>query len=553
MKRSVFLIILAIIVISSVLITSCAEEATTTTQVTTKPATTGPVTTGPATTKPATTGPATTAPATKVMPYGTLTLASQTFSYETFDPIVGESFWGWALYDPLVLSTDTGDAIGVAAESWTLSPDGKTWTFKIRKGIKFHNGDPLTAADVKFSVEHFSDNKSTNPWSNYLRYNFVSARVVDEYTYEYITKTPEPQLLLPFGYTRILPKNYFEKVGQDAFRKAPIGSGPYKYSSFTPSAKCVLEANTDYWGKMASFKTIVDLLVPEESTRVAMLKNGEADIALALGPDRIVEMKKLGYRTEEYGLATLFNISFPGTWMTSSPTQDIKVRQAMSYAINRQEMCDTFFKGLAKPGGRWFINESGWGWDPSWKPDAYDVTKSKALLAEAGYPSKFSNPVIQLWTQADIRNDLMQLLQGYWNKVGIQTKLGVVDSTGYLGLFFFGKTGATDPNIGSVIPWYYGSYPRAVYHSANMYTPGGAHSTSNDAKAKELYTKAVTELDQAKAKQYWTEFLNYAYSMFVNVGIIQMPTYAVVGPNLGAFTSQKSTGIYYLLSGIQHK
>ncbi len=554
MKRSLLLIILIIIVIGGLLINSCGEEATTAPATTTapKPTTTAPapMTTAP---KPTTTTPATTtAPTTKVMPYGKITIASRTFSYETFDPIVGESFWGWALYDPLVIINDQGDPKGVVAESWTLSPDGKTWTFKIRKGIKFTNGDPLTSADVKFSVEHYADISSTNPWSNYLRYNFASASTPDDYTYVYVTNTPEPGLILPFSYTRILPKNYFEKVGQDAFRKAPIGSGPYKLVKFVPSTSCELEANTDYWGKMASYKTVMDLLVPEEATRVAMIKNGDADIALALGPDRIVEARKIGYRLEEYGLNTLFNISFPGTWETDSPTKDIKVRQAMSYAINRQEMCDTYFKGLAKPGSRWFINESGWGWDPSWKPDPYDTTKAKALLAEAGYPSKFANPVIQLWSPTDVRNDLMQILKGYWDKAGIQTKLTTVDTQGYLGLFFYGKRDPTDPNIGSVIPWYYGTYAMGIYHSANMYTSVGAHSTGNDPKADDLYNKAVSEIDPVKAKQYWTDFLNYAYDMWVNVGILQLPTYAVVGPNLGAFTSQKSTGIYYALSGIQH-
>jgi ABC-type transport system substrate-binding protein len=109
------------------------------------------------------------------------------------------------------------------------------------------------------------------------------------------------------------------------------------------------------------------------------------------------------------GLPSSYTIAFQATWLESAgPVYDIRVRQAMSYAINRQEMCDTYFKGLAKPGGRWFINETGYGWDPAWKPDPYDPAKAKALLAEAGYPAKFANPVIQLWTQADIRNDLMQ-------------------------------------------------------------------------------------------------------------------------------------------------
>jgi ABC-type transport system substrate-binding protein len=85
-----------------------------------------------------------------------------------------------------------------------------------------------------------------------------------------------------------------------------------------------------------------------------------------------------------------------------------------------------------------------------------------------------------------------------------------------------------------------------------MYGSTGVHSTGNDPKADELYKKAVAELDPVKAKQYWTDFLNYAYGMWVNVGVLQMPTYAVIGPNLGSFTNQKSLGIYYSLSGIQH-
>jgi peptide/nickel transport system substrate-binding protein len=497
---------------------------------------------------------------TAAAPYGTIRIASglqSGFTYEATDPIVGESFWGWALYDPLVILNDTGDAVPVVAESWTLSPDGNTWTFKIRQGIKFHNGDPLTSADVKFSVEHYSSNTSTNPWSNYLRYNFVSASTPDANTYVYVTKTPEPSLILPFSYTRILPVNYFNKVGQDAFRKAPIGSGPYKFVKWVPSTSFEMEANTDYWGKKAAYKSIIDMLIPEEATRVAMIKSGDADIAAGLSPDRVVELKKLGYTLQETGLASLGSISFPGTWETTGPTQDIRVRQAMSYALNRQEMCDTYFKGLAKPGSRWFINETGWGWDPSWKPDPYDTAKAKQLLADAGYPAKFANPVITLYAQAGLYSDIQQMVQGYCKAVGIQTKVEVVDSKGYLGLFFYGNRDPKAANIGAVIPWMYPTYARGVYHSANMYCSYGAHSTGgpNEATATgadALYKKATSELDPVKSKQYWTAFLNYAYNMWVNVGILQMPTYSVVGPNLGSFTSQKSTGIYYSLSGIQH-
>jgi peptide/nickel transport system substrate-binding protein len=558
-KRSLLLIVLCLIVLGGLLMGACSSGATTPVTTATQPST---ITASPTTTaaNPPTTSTAaaTTTTTTKTAPYGTLTIASQTFQSEAFDPNQAESWWGFAMYDPLVVLNNQGEPVGVAAESFTLSPDGKTWTFKVRKSMKFTNGDPVTSADFQFSVQHFGDKSSTNAWSNYLRYNFDSDSCPDEYTYVYVTKTPEPQLIQPFSYTRILPKKYFQSVGQDAFRKAPIGSGPLKLKEFVPSTRCVLEANTDYWGTIPAYKYFIDLLIPEEATRVAMIKSGDVDIALALGPDRIVELKKLGYRLEQYATNTLFNITFSGSFATDRATKDIRVRQAMSYSINRKEMCDTYFNGLATPGGRWFMDESSWGWDPSWKADPYDPAKAKQLLTDAGYPSKFANPVIQLWAQPGIYSDLMQLLQGYWNKAGIQTKLTVVDVSYYQTLFFQGKRAPTDPNVGSVIPWYYGARNRALYQSANMYISTGSQSGGGPdealpGRADDLYKKAVNEIDQTKAKQYWQDFLNYAYNMWANVGVLELPTYAAVGPNVGAFPTIQGTGIYYELGGIKHK
>jgi ABC-type transport system substrate-binding protein len=109
-------------------------------------------------------------------------------------------------------------------------------------------------------------------------------------------------------------------------------------------------------------------------------------------------------------LPTLANISFPGTFMTQGPTADIRVRQALSYAINRQEICDTFYKGFAKPGGWWFWSEQTWGFDPSrWKANPYDPAKAKQLLSDAGYPDRFTPQTVSLYTNA-ANADLMQIL-----------------------------------------------------------------------------------------------------------------------------------------------
>src|SRR5205823_13433637 len=138
---------------------------------------------------------------------------------------------------------------------------------------------------------------------------------------------------------------------------------------------------------------------PEEATRVAQLERGDVDMIGNLSFDRLTELKGKGYRLQEVGLPTLANISFPGTFMTQGPTSDVRVRQAMSYAVNRQEICDTFYKGFARPGGWWFWSEQTWEFDSNkWSADRYDPDKAKQLLQDAGYPGKFDPPSSTLYT-----------------------------------------------------------------------------------------------------------------------------------------------------------
>ncbi|HEY3057869.1 MAG TPA: ABC transporter substrate-binding protein [Chloroflexota bacterium] len=524
----------------------------------TKPAAAAPAPTqAPAaapTTAPAAKPAATTAPAAAAAaPTGTLRYASADFGSESLDPIVIDSLWGWAMYDALLTFDPQGNVIGNVAESYELSPDGLTWTFKIRKGIKFWNGDPLNANDVVFSLTRFGSKESTNPWSPYILKNNESITAKDDDTVVFKALKPEPALKIPFAWTRILPKNYFEKVGQDGFREKPMGSGPYKFGKWTPKTTMEFEANSDYWGPKPQWAKIVETLVPEEATRVAQLERGEADIIGNLGFDRLTELKGKGYRLQEVGLPTAANISFPGTFMTKGPTSDVKVRQAMSYAINRQEICDTFYKGLAKPGGWWFFSDQTWGFDSSFKPDPYDPAKAKALLQEAGYPGKFTPQSTTLYTTA-VAADLMQILQGYWQAVGITVDIQVVDTPVYNGLVFVRAKEPTEKQVGAIWPWVGPVFYNNVYHSANMFTSVGVHTTSNDPKADEMYQAATTELDDTKGKKLWADLMHYAYdSMWINEGIVNVPTYFVAGPQVGQFTGRINRSLWDGYGGIQHK
>jgi peptide/nickel transport system substrate-binding protein len=488
-------------------------------------------------------------------PTGTIRVANPDFSYEATDPVDYESFWGWSMYDSLLAFNEKGAIVPFVAEKFSLSPEG-VWTFKIRKGIKFHNGDPLTAADVKFSVDRFGDmSLSKNPWSMYISkgYNKKDSRVVDDYTFEFTSAHPEPAQAIAFAWTRILPKKYFESVGQDAFRKKPVGSGPWKFVEHVPKTRFRMEANTEYWGQVPAFQYVLELMVPEQATRIAMLKAGDVDIALGIDYDRIADLKKSGYRTERLGFPLLSNISFQGTWLPKAgPTGDIRVRQAMSYALNREEIAKTWYQGFAQPGGQFYMHRGCYGWSDALLPDPYDLPKAKALLAEAGYPGKFADPTIHIYTTA-AGQDYMLVLMNYWKAAGLQVKLEILDAAVWGGYFFsFKRLTGNEPNVGWIFPWTFASYFNSAYHCANMYTSIGVHNTGNDRKADELYKKATTELDPVKAEKYWNEFQVYVRTLYINIGIIEGEPLIVVGPTLGKFTGRNWVSLNDAYNGIQH-
>ena len=456
------------------------------------------------------------------------------------------------MYDPLISYDSEGNYIGAVAESWTISPDGNTWTFNIRPGITFHNDDPLTSADVLFSVERFISEDSTTPWSPALRDNFASHEILGPYTYVYHTVTSEPQLAAAFTQVRILPKNYIEANGVEFFRAHPVGSGPWKFVEHVPGTSMEMEANTEHWHQVPAFERVIEYQVPQEATRMAKLELGVVDIATGLSIDGSVYLQDEGYTLQAVGPNTLANISFPGTWVTDGPTSDIGVRQAMSYAINRQEVCDTFYQGFAEPGGRWFMDEHSWGWDPAWQPDPYDPVEAAALLDAAGYPGAFDDPVITLYATLGPALDLMQVLQGYWDAAGIQVDIQIVDLSVFYSMIFTRNEDPGAPHIGAIWPWVGGGTFNNVYHSANMYRSDGVHTTSNDATADALYDKALSELDPVLAEQYWTEFQDYAYDMWVNVGLVKLPSYTVLGAGVGAFTLNAHMSLNNAYAGIRH-
>ena len=186
------------------------------------------------------------------------------------------------LHDALVRAY-SGQKMGPSlAESWEESEDGKTYEFRLRPGLRFHNGDPLTAEDVKFSFERYQ-----GAGADTLKDHVQEVEIVDPRTVRFHLKEPWPDFMAFYGTTAtaagiVVPKNYLTQVGEDGFKKQPIGAGPYKFVSSKPGVEVVLEANSDYWRRVPNVKTLVMRSVPEATTRALMVKTGEADMAYAL-------------------------------------------------------------------------------------------------------------------------------------------------------------------------------------------------------------------------------------------------------------------------------
>jgi peptide/nickel transport system substrate-binding protein len=305
------------------------------------------------------------------------------------------------------------------AESWTESPDGLVYEFKLRPGLRFHNGDPCTAEDVQFSFERY---KGTG--AKELHANVQRVEIVDPLTLRFHLKAPWPDFMTFYGTTAmaagiVVPKHYLEQVGEDGFKHHPIGLGPYQFVSHRPGVEVVLEVYEGHWRQVPHVKRVIMKGVPEGTTRLAMLKQGEADIALALDGPVAEEVKRDPH-------LSLVDTRYPGIFWIESADQwepktvwaDKRLRLAVNYALDRQAINEAACLGYCPPAG--VIIPRLMEYALPVEPVPHDPQKAKQLLAEAGYPNGFEAgelvPIPPFFVVAEaVVNDL--------NAVGIRVKM----------------------------------------------------------------------------------------------------------------------------------
>jgi peptide/nickel transport system substrate-binding protein len=397
----------------------------------------------------------------------------------------------YALHDAMVKPLPGQSAAPSLAESWTAAPDGLSYEFVVRKGATFHNGEPVTADDVKFSFERYRGTAAAQ-----LKSHVAGIDVVDTQRVRFRLKQPWPDFMAFYGTPAtgagwVVPKKYLEKVGDEGFKKAPIGAGPYKFVSFNPGVELVLEAHAAYWRKTPSVKRLVLRVVPDESTRLAMLKNGEADIAYSIRGALAEELRRSpGLTLKATYLQGTYWVLFADQWDPKSPWADRRVRLAASHAMNRKGLIDAETLGLAKMSGSIIPQSFDFYW-PAPPPPAYDPTQAKKLLAEAGFPQGFDAGD---YTCDTSYSNIAETIINDFRTIGIRTRLRPLERAGFFKEY-------AEKKLKNVIQGSSGAYGTAATRIESFVAAGGAYVYGSYPDIEGLVREQGSILDRKKREQ----------------------------------------------------
>jgi peptide/nickel transport system substrate-binding protein len=328
------------------------------------------------------------------------------------------------LYDNLVLRDEHLNLTPGLATAWKLADD-KTWQFTLREGVVFHNGDRFSADDVKFSLERaIAENPRT---SVFAALNIIErVDILDPSTVNIVTKQPDPLLPTRLSYYggMMMPKQYFEKVGMEGFRKDPIGTGALKFVEWKKNERLVFEANKRYWRAPLPYDQVIYKPYPETAARIAALIAGEVDLITAVPPDQVEVIERSGSAKVEGALYAGF---FAYYMNVKNPPLDNKlVRQALHYALDRQAIVKKLWRGRGVVPNDAYPSVDKVGYDKSKPAFEFDPKKAKDLLAQAGY--KGEEIVIES-AVGYLANDkqLTETVGAMFQEVGIKAKVQLIE------------------------------------------------------------------------------------------------------------------------------
>ena len=475
-----------------------------------------------------------------------LTIALSSFSAETLDPALqghNVKYYLSLMFDYLVGATPDGQPAqaGGLASKWENSADHKRWTFHLRKGVKFHDGTEMTSEDVKFSLQRAMSKRSTTGYAGPLR--TLIADIETPAPDRVVIVTKEPTLIIPTYLSRslstegmVLPKKYIEASGDDVFARKPVGTGPYKFVEQVVGSHIKLTAVDSHWRLgTPKYKQVTFKLVPEETTRIALLRRGEVDVA-DVSRERVKELENekfpIYFRKDEAVLHMWWVLGPDGR---TPPTSDKRVREALNLAIDRNEIAQSIFGGHADPaaipmGLSWSFKDVGFKQTPE-MTYPYVVARAKKLLADAGLAGGFPLDIYAFQLPGLPEGKAFaEAVAGYWEKVGVKPKLIPVDYPAFRKLW-------VDRKAPGIVGYYnianrdwIGAY---ALLEKMAYGPSKLNDTVNDPEVDGMLAQVMRQTDREKINTLMRNVFTRLRSEHAGVPVVYLHSPYATSKTLG--------------------
>ena len=478
---------------------------------------------------------ATTAPSSGGQAQGQLTLGLTGYGNEVPIPWQEIAFaknYGRFIWDYLVgttddaqLSTETG-----LATSWAMSEDGLSWNFKLREGVPFHNGEEFLAEDMIFALQQTMTIPEA-PASYKEQLTCCVDNIEQVSDYEFNIAMSRPQIFLDWDLTDAqgnlgapVDKTHYEAVGEDEYARNPVHTGVYQWSDHLKGDFIELTSWGDHFREgTPAFETVLIKTIPEESTRIAALKTDEVDV-INISRERVTEVEEAGFQIFPRPGQAVIGFYFHQQW-EDVPWADLRVRQAMNFAINRDEMVEFIFAGRGSPGIVYPMPLSGevyGGWDrwgPKLDPYPYDPERSRELLAEAGYADGFSIKM-HSYPRPDAPEGprLVEAMAGYFEAIGIDVEIQPIDSATSIAeraAFELTNTMTFLDAPNRPFPGFAGLM-FTLEHSEGLFR------STEDPELDRLIEEMQATLDPAEAEEWFLEIYQFLYDHHIHLPVANL-------------------------------
>lgn len=470
-----------------------------------------------------------------------LTVAAQSLP-RTIDPNydsnLGASLGHRFLFDTLVTAF-RGNPEPQLAVSWqNVNPT--TWRFRLRRDVKFHNGEAFRAESVKFTMDRILDPKGKSAW----RARFPTVErviVVDDYTIDIVSRVPNAALVNVMATIWIQPAKYFQQVGEVTFNQAPVGTGPFRFKEWRPDVSLSMEGNQDYWGGPATVGELIVRAMPEASTRLAAIESGEAQIAVVIPPEQLGRLQGKGFQIETVNIGQLLVVHFrfhPEAALDGGPIKDKRVRLALAHATDVAGIHRALVAPHARMAQCQIYGADTFGFDPDMRPHAYDVNKAKQLLAEAGHGQGFTVHMDSSSGMFFREKEVTEALLGQWAKVGVKLEVDYLETSRWMEKWFATRSGPVILNGWNSAPAFDAEFPLVFG------TCGSARRLMCNKQYDELFFKQQQTMNPDERRQIIRQLARVLCDEVLHIPLYEQPSLNALAKGLAGVRFNPEWSMY---------